>query len=453
MTLEERINSIDMPKIKDIPNVGLLPNGKADTVEEFFCDFVKQRLPNEDVIRKWHTLLKDYVSDLSKVSCCVRYGYQRGPKDGTKWGEVGDDALRRGWVTQNTTDEFEYFFTDNHFCTYTYKMALCGFVPELKELREFFVNHKFPYGFMYYLRIHPEVEGAVVKYGKNPGFSSNYKISHVFDAGASFKVNDRSCNDAELSPLYYPLGHRDDFLKNANRIRKMEITDEAKKVIVAKFLRLVHPFNYFLTPTTHPKVHKYDPVAAVSMNDIGEDSRLLHYMRNYLKGKYPDIYKEFLEMTLWPEDSDVVYRDTSGEYIGMVYGPCLKGKSTSGKDKAKTFESVVDFSKIDYTYLNDNFKVGMIARKVLGAILESGKLSKADVDAFKTAAGTQAAFGIDKPLLSPIMVRTSNVKRYYVKPFVLYGESLFLYSQWYDTNKETLIKWILDWISANGGKI
>lgn len=455
MTLEERLNSISTPNIKNIPGVGLLPDGKADTVKEFFDTFVVKKLPDENIIRAWHQLLKEYTKDLSKVSCCVRYGYQRGPKGGTPWGEVHDDALRRGWLTQNTTDGFEYFFTDNHFCTYPCKMALCGFVPTLDEFSEAFHQHKFPYGFMYYLRNHPEVDGAVIEYGKNPGFSSNYKISHVFDAGASFMVNGKSCNDAELSPLYYPLGRRDDFLKHHDHVRKMDISEEAKKVIVAKFLRLTHPFNYFLTPTTHPKLHVYDPVAAIEMNDIGEDPRLLYYMRNYLKEKYPDIYKEFLEMTLWPENPDTIYPDTGSEYIGMDYGPHLKSVTTSGAatpKKITTPKNVIDLSALNYAYL-DQFKPGKIAYQVLGAILRSGKVSKTDVDAFKTSAATKSTFGFGKPLLSPVMVRTSNINRYYADDFTLFGERLYLYSQWLDSHKARLIRWILNWIAANGGTI
>lgn len=455
MTLEERLNSISTPNIKNIPDVGLLPNGKADTVKEFFDTFVVKRLPEENVIRGWHQLLKDYTKDLSKVSCCVRYGYQRGPKGGTHWGEVHDDALRRGWMTRNIADEFEYFFTDNHFCTYTCKMALCGFVPTLDEFTEAFRTHKFPYGFMYYLRNHPEVDGAVIEFGKNPGFSSNYKISHVFDAGANFKVNGRICNDAELSLLYYPLGHRDDFLTHPYHIRKMNISDEAKKVIVAKFLRLAHPLNYFLTPTTHPKLHVYDPVAVVEMNDIGEDVRMLYYMRNYLKEKYSDIYKEFIEMTLWPEDSDIMYPDTGNEYIGMDYGPHLKGVSTSSATaptKIASPKNVIDLSSITYAYL-DQFKAGEIAYQVLGAILKSERISKADTDAFKTVAATKATFGFGKPLLSTVMIRTSNVNRYYADSFVLHGEKLFLYSQWLESHKEKLIKWICEWVKVNGSLV
>ncbi len=454
MTLEERLNSISTPKIDNMSNVGHLPNGKADTIKEFFDTFVEPRLPDEDVIRGWHKLLMDYTEDLASVSCCIRFGNQRAPATGTRWGEYKDNALRRGWVTKNKADSFEYFFTDNHFCTYTCKMALSGFVPSLVEFSDAFHNHKFPYGFMFYLRNHPEVDGAVAAFGKNPGFSSNYKISHVFDAGAYFLVNGKIRNDAELSELYYPIGHSDDFLKNGDRVRKMNISDEAKQVIVAKFLRFAHPFNYFLTPTTKPKLHTYDPSVSIKNNDVGEDDRLLYYVRNYLKKKYPDVYKEFLERTLWPYDPDITYPDTGSEYIGMDYGPHLKGTtSSSAAAKPTTItKNVINLCMINYAYL-DSFKVGEIANQVLSAIFKSGKVSKAEVDKWKTDTATKAAFGFGKPLLSPDRKDAKGYNRYYDEPLDLCGETLYLYSQWLEGHKERLINWIVNWVAINGSII
>lgn len=458
MTLEERLDTINTPKIDCMPNIGLLPDGKADTIHEFFDTFVEPRLPDEDVIRRWHKLLMDYTADLSNVSCCIRFGNQRAPSAGTKWGEHKDNALRRGWITRNTADGFEYFFTDNHFCTYTCKMALCNFVPSPKEFSDAFHNHKFPYGFMFYLKNHPEVDGAVASFGKNPGFSSNYKISHVFDAGAYFLVNGIIRNDAELSDLYYPIGHSDDFLKNSDRIRRMNISNVAKEVIVAKFLRFAHPFNYFLTPTTKPKLHTYDPAVSIKNNDVGEDDRLLYYIRNYLKKKYPDVYKEFLERTLWPYDPDITYPDTGSEYIGIDYGPHLKGalSSTSTSKTPAVPKNLIDLTKITPVYL-DGFRVGEIASQVLRAIIEcgtiSGKITKDDIDQFKTEKGPSSTFKLSQPLLSLDRLDANGDVRYYKDPISCYGEMVYLNSQWPKRDvakKELLIQWIVDWVAANG---
>ena len=74
MTLEEKMLTINAPSIAEIPNVGVLPTGTADTIEIFFTTFVKDRLPKSDVIKHWHKLLMEYTRDLTRLSCCVRFG-------------------------------------------------------------------------------------------------------------------------------------------------------------------------------------------------------------------------------------------------------------------------------------------------------------------------------------------------------------------------------------------
>lgn len=108
MILEEKIRTIHKPAIADIPNVGLLPTGTTDTIEKFFITFVKDRLPKKDVVKHWHKILMEYTSDLIKLSCCVRYGNNGSDKPSSR-GEAGYYKLRRGWLTKNDTDDFEYF--------------------------------------------------------------------------------------------------------------------------------------------------------------------------------------------------------------------------------------------------------------------------------------------------------------------------------------------------------
>lgn len=305
MTLEEKILKIDEPKLEDT-KIGLLPKGQEDTIEEFFDNFVKPRFPEKSVIQQWHKVLMDYTDDLSALSCCVRYG-NNGSKKESEFGESGYYKLRRGWLTKNTEDDFEYFFADNFFSSFIYKMALDGFAPaDANELRDVFRKHKFPYGFGFMIddKVN-EDKGVVIDTGKEPGFLGNYKLSHIFDAGESFLMDDGSIlGDAELSPEYYPIGHSNDFLKESDKIRKMKISDAAKKVIVAKFLRFAHPMNYFLTPSK--KLHSC--AAKVHMKDIGEDPVMIHYVRQYLKEEYPTEYQEFLDRAMWRDG-----------YIGIKY--------------------------------------------------------------------------------------------------------------------------------------
>lgn len=136
-------------------------------------------------------------------------------------------------------------------------------------------------------------------------------------------------SDTDLSPKYFPIGHSNDFLNEHDKIRKIKITEEAKKVIVAKFLRFAHPLNYFLTPSK--KLHTCE--TKVYMNDIGEDPMMIHIVKQYLKEKYPKEYQEFLEKIMWTD-----------KYIGITYGKPVKvsnkdGKKISSSKKAPTHKA------------------------------------------------------------------------------------------------------------------
>ncbi|MBQ1196936.1 MAG: hypothetical protein IIX44_11895 [Clostridia bacterium] len=355
MTLEEKISKIQEPSINGTTGIGLLPTDKAKTIGEFFNKFVKDRLPGPDVIKAWHRVLMEYTREENwdKLSCCVRFGNNGGKRIST-WGEKGYYKLRRGWLTQNTYDEFEYFFADNAFPAFVYKMALDKFVPfDDEELRAVFYEHKFPYSFGFFIdnKI-SEYRGVKIDKGLNPGFLGNYKLSHIFDAGEHFNVDGVEMGDAILSEKFYPIGHSDDFLKESDKIRKMEIDETSKRVIVAKFLRFAHPFNYFLTPTKKHHVCGQK----VYKKDIGEDPQMICYMRWYLQKEYPDEFKEYISRIMWygdfcgsdkagDQEIDIAYGlDVDSESISTSTGEASKGvKVRSLKNSFSSGNEFVDF--------------------------------------------------------------------------------------------------------------
>lgn len=347
MTLEEKILKINEPAIADIENVGLLPTDAADTIENFFEKFVKPRLAQEEVVRQWHEILMEYTDkkNWSELSCCVRFGNNGGEKQ-SAWGEKGYFKLRRGWLTKNKNDNFEYFFADNAFSAFVYKMALDGFCPSnVDEFRTIFQQHKFPYSFGFFIdNKKNEYKGVTITKGTNPGFLGNYKLSHIFDAGEHFNINGMDKGDALLSNEYYPIGHSDDFLDEPDLIRKMDIDDDMKKVIVAKFLRFVHPFNYFLTPTKKHHICGQP----VYKKDIGEDPRMISYVRAYLKKTYPKEYDDFVKRIMWYEDPDAVSA-TGSERIDITYGLEINSKGeksvVSGKSSTNVFSDFEDYAK------------------------------------------------------------------------------------------------------------
>lgn len=460
MTLEEKILTIASPSIENIKNVGLLPTGDDDTIENFFNNFVKPRLPKEDIVKQWHNVLMEYTKkeNWPELSCCIRFGNSGGKKKSSE-GETGYFKLRRGWVTKNTTDNFEYFFADNAFPAFIYKMALDKFCPvNADELRSVFHQHKFPYGFGFMIdKSINEHTGVVVSIAKNPGFLGNYKLSHIFDAGEFFDIGGNKYGDAGLTGKYYPIGHSDDYRRHADRIRRMSISDDAKQVIVAKFLRFAHPFNYFLTPT---KKHHIcgEPVYK---KDIGEDPRMINYVRWYLKRTYPKEYKEFLERIMWYGDSNGDKKVGSTK-IDITYGLSVNSKGSSPKmPKVTVPKNPIDLALIDNKSYLDSFKVGEIANQVLREIIKrgvnSGKISLKNVTEFKTKKGRRSStFMLSLPLLALDRKDSNGKNRYYENSIDCYGETLYLNSQWPKKDveiKENLIQWIINWVKVNGSII
>jgi hypothetical protein len=427
MTLIEKIRKINTPSIEK--TIGLLPEGKNDTIEDFVDKFIKPRLPEEIIIKKWHKLLMDYVSDPTNLSCCVRYG-NNGSKKTNNHGEAGYKKLRRGWLTKNTNDDFEYFYADNYFASFIYKMALDKFVPTLKEMQETFKKHEFPYGFGFHIdKKQCEYKGVVISTASQPGFMGQYKLSHIFDVGKSFCVNGNIYNDTELSQLYYDIGHSDDFLKNKDLVRKMKITDEAKQVIVAKFLRFAHPLNYFLTPSKK----RHTCGVKINKNDIGEHVLLINYMRKYIEDSYPKEYNEFLNKIMWNISDKTQPYVTGEENIFISYGQ-NKSKSKLPPKLKKSQLKPFSTSKV---------------KKSLIDILTSDSIPQAEIDKLKTKEISHEIFGLNYALLATWVKDYKGYSRYYTEPINVNGETLFLCSQWYDKQKTSLKKWI----RKHGGKI
>ena len=67
---------------------------------------------------------------------------------------------------------------------------------------------------------------------------------------------------------------------NAKRIRQIssKIPNDLRKILVAHFLRIVHPFNSFLVPQ---KKH-----LSYNGKNIGEEPELINYVKNFLTKEF-----------------------------------------------------------------------------------------------------------------------------------------------------------------------
>lgn len=110
---------------------------------------------------------------------------------------------------------------------------------------------------------------------------------------------------------------------------------------------------------------------------------------------------------------------------------------------------------IDIRPYLESFKIGQIANDVLRALIKTGtidgRLSREDIEKFKTSRGVNSEFGLALPLLATSPIDGTGRARYYKEPIICFDETLYLNSQWPAAKKEKLINWIAEWVEKYGG--
>ena len=283
MTLLEKLNTINVPRV--VP----LQNGKVPTAEEFWDSFIIRNLPEKDVVLKWHRVLMEYVKRPDAMFA-IR-GYNTAAKDNY-------DSLRRGFLTR-TNAGYSFFYTDNFHAAYYLKMALDGYVPTVDEMIDAYNSRKFPARFG--RDTSNERSMMAMPKGIDPGIqTAGYKIAHILNVGKDYFVQGQSISLSRIVREHFDGGERTDWKWYTDRtgsyfLRDYEVNPNARKFLVAEFLRFVHPFNYFLTPK------KSCALSSVS-SDIAEYQPLVDFVQAKYATMYEDAYKEFLLLVM-PEKS------------------------------------------------------------------------------------------------------------------------------------------------------
>lgn len=305
MTLLQKLNTINVPRVTP------LRDGKAQTAEEFWDSFVAHNLPATDVVLKWHEVLKEYVKQPDAMFA-IR-GYNTAAKDNY-------DSLRRGFLTR-TNAGYSFFYTDNFHAAYYLKMAMDGYVPTVEEMLDTYNSREFPARFG--RDTSNERAMMAMPKGIDPGIqTAGYKLAHILNVGKDYCVHGRSTSLSQIIQEYFDGGQRSDWKLNTDVtgsyfLREYEVDPEARKLLVAEFLRFVHPFNYFLTPK------KTCSISSVS-SDIAEYQPLVDYVQAKYATLYGDAYMEFLSLVMPERSSPPSVR--SNIVIDLKYG--LKGAVT-----------------------------------------------------------------------------------------------------------------------------
>lgn len=301
----------------------------ADTIKDFWNQFILPRLPDRDFVIAWHKLLLDYVHRDGAVYA-IRAFNDKDPQ-----------IIRRGFYTKVNNGDYSFFYTDNSFAHFFAKIMVdkdC--LPTTDELYDFFVQRKIPYKFSigghtedkYGQQFDPPCvyANAFPRSTKGMKTGKKYKLAHVYPDGKDYSLYGEVVGVGDMTGRYFRRENHDRWQQEDGiYVRRLSITGEndidmSKKWIKAHFLRFIHPMNYFLAPKGPSRngfFNVYIPCNGLYPNDIGEYEPLLNFIKSKLSDYYQvdghNYYQEFLNEIL-PVDMPLANAEGS-EVINLTY--------------------------------------------------------------------------------------------------------------------------------------
>lgn len=244
------------------------------------------------------------------------------------------DSLRRGFLTR-TDAGYSFFYTDNFHAAYYLNMAMDGYVPTVEEMIEAYNTRKFPARFG--RDTSNERAMMAMPKGVDPRIqAAGYKLVHILNVGKDYHVHGRNTSLSQIIQEFFDGGQRSDWRFNTDAtgsyfLREYKVKQNARKYLVAEFLRFVHPFNYFLTP------NKACALSSVS-SDIAEYQPLVDYVQAQYARLYGDAYKEFLSLVMpeKPTPSPVRRNIVIDLKYGLNYAETSSSSQTVSKITART---------------------------------------------------------------------------------------------------------------------
>lgn len=436
--------------------------GKANNISVFYNDFIEKRLPDINVVKRWHEMLVEYC-EMPGAVFAIRGGNTAG-------------SLRRGWLTK-TNQDYSFFFTDNDLATIIYKIVLDDYCPSKEEFYEFMTKFDYPekipwlsknktipnlnyqnnqkrkfsfvpahfgkYGGKTYPDKHESEQNAFIINGPVCCLGSyGYKHSHIFNAGTGYCINGNTIGFKEIEGKYFTLGKIEDYKWDSslgNYVRNNyyipdDKKDEYKSLIIACFLRFVDPINHFLAPSTKGKIVYIDTANNIK-KDIAEYVPLLDYIKTQYEIRFnKNYYKDFMKKVLAENN----YTSTTGTtIIDAIYDSKSKKASTSTTTPIVTVNKKVN---VEQERNQVSEKIGQYAKRIFTEIIENNTISKDIINKLKDKKYCKENFGISYALLVENGVDTFEKERYYQTHLVL--DKYLICSQWYKKNRKKLDTWL-----------
>lgn len=264
------MNTFNKLENKVLPKV---QNGYAEDIPNFFKSIIKFQFENKEEIKTIHSSLLKYINSKSPVFFLRLYG---------SYSKTNYHLQRRGFLSEYK-DKTRLTFCDNTFTLLFTGMKLAGIPYSYEDIDKLFNQRKLIVGFG---QVSEEKELSFY----TPKGAKRANINEKGWYQAHIKPTGYGYNDISLTKLF-PNPTRELF-QEQNNIRQVNdvLTNEQVKILRAHFLRLIHPFNSFLVPKRNHIEY--------NGNNIGEESELINYVRNYLEKSFPEEYKEFDEKSI-----------------------------------------------------------------------------------------------------------------------------------------------------------
>ena len=250
-----------------------LLSGQAENVEDFFEKLIKPQFVHKEIIKKLHKTIMDYVN-LKDATLFLRLYGSGKPYSG----------LRRGFLTEYP-DKTKMVFCDNTFSMIFAGLKIGGYSISEKELADHLQQKDLICSY-----IETSEEKELSYYSNSKAIQIEFDkmgwyLAHIKPTGTGFG----ELSQKKMKEMF-PNPDRSEW--DNTRIRKASenLSDDHKQLLIAHFVRLVHPLNSFLVPLKSNM--KY------SGKNIGEEVELIKHVREYLKEEFPKEYEEFEKITL-----------------------------------------------------------------------------------------------------------------------------------------------------------
>lgn len=309
--------------------------GLAENATDFFNQIIKWQFQHKATIQAIHKALLEYVKRPDAVFAIRLYG--SAPRE--KY-----FLLRRGFLSEYQ-DGLKTLFCDNTFAMPFAALKLHDKCYTASDLVEHLNQSNVVCGFGSTKKERELTYYTCNSYSRINLNTSGWYLAHILPVGYNFAGKQR------LTEVF-PNPKRAEWESDPARIRHVgrSFTENEYAVLVAHFLRLVHPLNSFVIPKKN--------YVAYDGKNLGEEQELINIVQDYVKAEFPKEYAELQTLMQIPEQEKAT--DTVGEIHWSVSEYQIKKwRKEIFKDKPKTApkkrsKKVKDQYDEDKAYALDN---------------------------------------------------------------------------------------------------